>query len=165
MRPRGHTLLEVLLALALVTLLAGLAYASVGHQVRAARRAQARTALALLWNQQERYHSQHHCYLAFGGPAQAEPAASCPWLTASPASRRAPLPFPSLDGPDPALASYRLQAEPCPAPAAASAAPSLALCVQMRATPLQDDPEVGSLLLRSTGARGCTGTRPALCWP
>lgn len=72
-RPRGLTLVELLVALALVALLASLAYPSHRGAVFRARRADALAALMQLQAAQERHRSQHPSYAgsvaALGLPA------------------------------------------------------------------------------------------------
>jgi type IV pilus assembly protein PilE len=61
-RTRGHTLIEVLAALAIVAILAALAQASHAHFVLAARRVEARAALTAVAAAQERHYLRHARY-------------------------------------------------------------------------------------------------------
>lgn len=70
----GHTLLEVLVALAVVACLATLATASYTHFVVAARRFDARAALLALAAAQERHFLRHAEYAARLAPTRGAPA-------------------------------------------------------------------------------------------
>lgn len=61
-RERGHTLLEILVALAIVAALASIAEASYSHFVVGARRLDARQALSTLAAAQERHYLRHARY-------------------------------------------------------------------------------------------------------
>lgn len=158
----GFTLIEVMIVVAIIGLLAAIAYPSYAEHIRKGRRAEGRTALLALLQQQERYMTQRNCYLAFdtapNGVAAAQPSCG-----ATPAA----VPFKTFSGDNADDSAYLLGAGACPDPAGGSPLP-LADCVLVTAIPRRDDPVAGSLTLTSTGLRGCTGTAtsdPRVCWP
>lgn len=65
----GFTLIELLVVAALAVILAGIAYPSYMESVRTARRAEARSALVQLMQQQERHYTQSNTYIAFSAEA------------------------------------------------------------------------------------------------
>ena len=168
-KPRGFTLIELMIVVAIVGLLAAVAYPSYNSSVLKGRRAQARAALAELLQQQERYMTQRNCYLGFttasGGVATASapsPSTACGGVTAS------SVPFKTFSGDSAASAPYLLSAETC---SSGTATFSIAECVRVVAQPTGTDNSVGALRMTSTGVKDCTappsGTTPApsLCWP
>lgn len=167
--PRGFTLMELMIVVAVVGLLAAIAYPSYNSSVLKGRRAQARAALTELLQQQERYMTQRNCYLGFdtasGGVATAtapSPTTACGGITAT------TVPFKTFSGDSAATAPYLLAAETCQNGGATF---SIAECVRVVAKPTGSDEFVGALRMTSTGIKDCTappsGITPAqsLCWP
>lgn len=145
---RGLTLVELAVAVAVVALLATVALPAYQASVRKARRAEGRTAIVELLQQQERAMTQASTYLAVSTPG----AAGTPFKTHS--------------GDLPATAAYLLAATACDAGGGAPL--SLGECVRVTATPTRADPAVDVLWMESTGSRGCDGTaraEPHACWP
>ncbi len=168
---RGFTLIEVMIVVAIVGILAAIAYPSYRDSVLKGRRAQARTALMELLQQQERYMTQNNCYLGFTTSATGvstasapSPAADCGGVTAT------SVPFKNFAGDSLASASYLLSANACPT-GTGTGTQRIAECVQVVATPVasRPDPQVNALRITSTGTKDCTGTAsttsPKLCWP
>lgn len=140
----GHTLLEVLVALAICAALAAVGAASWQGMARSQRRAEARTALLMLMQQQEHYFSHHGRYHAFDAAA--------------------PGPFKWHSGASLADSAYTLSANVCDGE-------SLARCVSVVARPggpgaraNHADPDCGVLRLDSRGRRQADG-KLAACWP
>lgn len=139
----GFTLIELMIVVAIVTILASIAYPTYNNSILKGRRAEGRTALAELMQQQERYMTQNNAYYAFSNAAG----------TTTPAS----VPFKTFSGDTQAKTAYYLSASACPSS-------TISECVQVSATSSKSDPEVGILQILSTGTKTCTGTNTAVCW-
>lgn len=164
-RISGFTLIELMIVVAVVAILASIAYPAYTSSILKGKRAQGRTALAELMQQQERYLTQKNCYLgfstdsSFAATASApSPATDCAGLTAG------TVPFKTFSGDNPASAAYRLFSDTCPGSGTATLA--ISECVRVNAQPVGNDPSAGTLWMTSTGNKGCTGTGASnLCWP
>ena len=153
-----------MIVVAVVGILAAIAYPSYSESVLKGKRAQGRTAVAELLQQQERYMTQQNCYMPF----ITNTVTTVPTALASPAcaiTTATPVPFKTFSGDSTANAAYALSSEAC------SAALDLKECIRVVAVPRSNDPRVGNLSITSTGEKACTpgtnGTTPAreLCWP
>lgn len=162
----GFTLIELMIVVAVIGILAAVAYPSYQDSILKGRRAQARTALLELQQQQERYMTQFNCYLPFTTSATfaASTSVGCDGKASSKPST---VPFKVFAGENTTQASYRLSASACLD--SNNSAIGIMECIQLTATPIQSDPKVGELTINSHGVKGCTGTAKtsnfALCWP
>jgi type IV pilus assembly protein PilE len=166
----GFTLIELMITVAIVGILASVAYPTYTSYIVKGKRAEARTALTELLQQQERYMTQNNCYVRFSTsatgattPLAPVPATACGGVTPGTA------PFKAFSGLNLNTSSYMLTATNCLDNA--GAAISIQECVQLIATPRQTDSggapidqEAKNITLTSTGTRSCTGTKPTVCW-
>lgn len=164
---RGFTLIELMIVVAVVGILAAVAYPAYTDSILKSRRAQGRTAVAELLQQQERYMTQRNCYLGFTTSAAGTATATAPLpATACGGATASSVPFKTFSGDNLANSAYLMSAATCPG---GSGSASIAECVQVVATPIKTDAAAGNLTMTSAGAKGCTGTaassNPRLCWP
>jgi type IV pilus assembly protein PilE len=148
MHPRAHrgfTLVELMAVVAIVGILAAIAYPIYTDSVFKGRRAEGRTAIAELLQQQERYMTQRNTYLAFTNTTG----------TTVPASAAST--FKVYSGSSTANAYYWLSATTCTGLA-------ITECVLVQATPIRADPQANVLTMTSTGEKSCNGSTPSVCW-
>ena len=149
----GFTLVELMIVIAVVAILAAIAYPSYRSAVLKGKRAQGRTAILELLQQQERYMTQNNSYLSFNKPIGMGTAAN--------------VPFKTFAGDNPEGTAYQLSAERC------SGTLESTECIKIVATPTFEDADAGRLWAMSTGVRNCDGTAgttppaapPKICWP
>ena len=151
---RGFTLIELMITVAIVALLASLAYPAYTGSILKGKRAEGRAALTELLQQQERYLTQRGSYMAFAAGATGNNGTTR-------SATNVFIDFKTFSGDRQAGAAYQLAAAACPA---ASGTFALNECVSLSAVPNMADAEVGTLTMTSTGAKGCNGTNPAKCW-
>lgn len=150
---QGFTLIELMIVVAVVAILASIAYPSYTSSIIKGRRAEGRTALNELMQQQERFMTQTNSYCAFSNTSGTVAAvAGCDTV-----------PFKTFSGDNQAKAAYYLSATVCPPATAASAATALKECVQLSAEPVKTDTEAGTLQMLSTGTKTCSTNSP-VCW-
>ncbi|MBK4736007.1 type IV pilin protein [Noviherbaspirillum sp. DKR-6] len=137
-RNKGFTLIELTIVVAVIGILAAIAMPAYTKWVMKGKRAEGRTALLDLLQQQERYMTQHNAYLAFS-------------------AGQSGVPFKTFSGSSATNASYLLAAQAC-------SGTTIAECVQLTAVPQRPDPDVDTISITSTGQKTCTGTSQADCW-
>ena len=135
----GFTLIELMITVAIVGILAAIAYPSYHQYVLKGRRAEGRAALMALLQQQERYYTQYGKYYLDGS---------------------GPNPFKGHSGDNKGDSAYLLTNAQCADDLTA------ADCVLIEASPTHnDDPDVGKLTISSVGpTRSCSGPKKELCW-
>ena len=133
----GFTLIELMITVAIIGVLGAIAYPSYQDSVRKSRRAEGRSAMMEVLQQQERYMTQNNTYLAFADTATSSV-------------------FKNFSGDSKAKASYWIGSRACSG--------DINICVEVFGTPKYTDPDITELTITSTGVKSCTGTKTSVCW-
>ncbi len=147
----GFSLIELMVVVAILGIVAAIAYPSYNSYILKGNRAEAQTALIDLLQQQERYFTQRNTYIEF--------------KTSSSGVTTPTVPFKAFSGDNIDNAKYLLSAEKCPATGGGEL--DIQECVRLLATPrpLERDPEGGILRITSTGFKDCDkASKPGICW-
>ena len=150
-RHAGFTLMEVMIAVAIVGLLAAIALPAYNFAVTKGKRSEGRAAITDLMQQQERYLTQTGCY-------GYQSSGACTVFAAGATN----VPFKTYSGTSLSSSAYTLGVRAC----VVTPTPSLQDCAEVFAQPRApfDDPKANELWTRSTGEKGCSGSDTSVCW-
>jgi type IV pilus assembly protein PilE len=147
-RGSGFTLIEVLIVLAIMVVLAAVAYPSYAGYITKTRRVEGQIALIEAIQQQESYYTRNNTYIAFSSGSTDPQEKRFKWWSGSSAGNSA----------------YELSARACPGR-------DLLQCVEVQATPGTanvdakfKDAQCQTLTLNSAGERTSSGPLEH-CWP
>ena len=142
----GFTLIELMITVAIIGIIAAIAYPSYTSQIEKGRRAECRSGLLKTMQQQERYYTQFNTYVAF---SDGSPTAV---ITA-------------FSGESPGGSACTIEAAQC-------GSQGLTACVELKGRPTKTDSKIAFLFLDSQGGKRCTlnGTSTKVtdattCWP
>ena len=147
----GFTLIELMITVAVVGILAAIVYPSYRNAILKTKRAQGRTAIMEVMQQEERYMTQNNQYKMFNSAT--------------------PSVFKTFSGDNPTNSAYDISADAtCPNPSG-SGVLAITDCIQVVATPRtsMNDTAAGALRMTSSGVKDCAmfpapQTSP-ICWP
>lgn len=142
----GFSLIELMIVVAVIGILAAVAYPAYTSSIIKGKRAEGRAALAELLQQQERYMTQNNAYLAFTNAA----GVTTPTIAATT--------FKVFSGGSLAKSAYLLRASVC------DSSTAIRDCVMVEAVPNFTDTEAETLQSLSTGSKTCSGTKISVCW-
>ena len=145
----GFTLIELMIVVAIIGILAAVAYPAYTDSIAKGKRAEARAAITNLLQQQERYLTQMNTFETFS--------------LGTPGS----LPFKAYSAQtgSQGASSHLLGARLCQA--VGSIVPTKKDCIEVFAEPqtgVFSDPQVTSMAIDSQGRRTCTGSQTDRCW-
>jgi type IV pilus assembly protein PilE len=141
---RGFTLIEMMIVVAIVGILAAIAYPSYVSQIEKGKRAECRSGLLKAMQQQERYFTQRNTYSSFSSGA-----------TTSTIS--------SYSGDGLAQSACKIKAEKC-------GTLELTECVELTAKPQYNESKIDEWYVDSAGQKQCKligGSKGTdrICWP
>ena len=143
----GFTLIELMIAVAVVGMLSAIAYPSFLTYIAKGKRTECRGGILQTLQQQERYFTQYNRYAVYAANATNPPTKQ-------------------FSGDTLAVSACTIHTSLCAGAADATG------CIEVRATPRATDPDgIDYIFLNSDGAKGCSvsGTRPtttlSICWP
>lgn len=144
----GFTLIELMVVVAIVGVLAAVAYPNYTSQIAKGKRAECRSGLLQSMQQQERYYSQYNEY-------------AVPFTAGLSTSKTK-----SFSGDSAAASSCLISGTDCTATGATPAKQ----CAQLRAYPVVADSSIDYIYLDSNGVKGCSvasalSTTNKTCWP
>ena len=146
----GFSLIELMVTVAVIGILAAVAYPAYTDQIRKAKRAECRSGLMQSMQQQERYYTQFNAYITFAAGATT-------------AKTKA------FSGDALAGSACTIAAVQCTS--SGGAAIALNQCVELQASMTSGNDPVSLLYMTSDGEKGCTfnGTARTTgkkdCWP
>lgn len=147
----GFTLIELMIVVAVIGILAAVAYPMYTDQIRKGKRAEARAGLANLLQQQERYFTQRNTYLAFGAGAA---TSGTPFKDYSGSGTKA-------------QSSHLLGAQACPPANPGDPPPDIRDCIEVFAQPQSgvfSDPELTLIAWDSQGRKRCVPATTTRCY-
>ncbi|HYC43576.1 MAG TPA: type IV pilin protein [Noviherbaspirillum sp.] len=133
----GFSLIQVIIALAVVGILAGIAFPSYKEASRKAKRAEGRAALYQLMLQEERFYSQRNSYIAFSSGSSSEDEKLFKWYS----------------GNSPDRSAYEIRGEACPGGAIRDCVRLVAMPGTANVDAHFEDPVCGNLAITSTGEK------------
>lgn len=146
----GFTLIEIMITVTIIGILASIAYPSYQESVRKSKRAEGRSALLEMMQQQERYMTQYNQYLAIASGASN-------YSSITSASDK----IKNYSGENFQKAAWRIKATACKDQ-------SINDCVELTAYPGYTESDnnraITAMSLTSSGRKSCAGTKTDLCW-
>jgi type IV pilus assembly protein PilE len=133
----GFSLIQVIIALAIVGILAGIAFPSYKEASRKAKRAEGRAALYQLMLQEERFYSQRNSYIAFSSGSSGEDEKQFKWYS----------------GNSPDSSAYEIKGEACPGEAISDCVRLVAMPGTAQVDVHFEDSVCGNLAINSTGEK------------
>lgn len=147
-RQRAFTLLELVVAMAIIAILATAAYPDLHRHVIRTRRSEAQSVLQQLMQQQERFFSQNNTYIAFSADSTEARAKLFRWWT----------------GNSQAGSAYEVEGKACDGELISQCLQLVATLGTARVDAQFRDPDCQQLTLTSSGGKRASGPAEH-CWP